>query len=116
VRRAFDVTSAGQEAALASLDDIAEVERRRSVNRDARALLERTLREHGLEPTGPAVANFVFVRVGDAAATYDALLRKGVIVRPLAAFGAPDALRITVGTPDEIAFLAEALADAFPAA
>jgi histidinol-phosphate aminotransferase len=109
VRRAFDVTSAGQEAALASLADREEIARRRALNREARVLLEDTLREHGLQPVGPAVANFVFVRVGDAAATYDALLRKGVIVRPLAAFGAPDALRITVGTPEEIAFLAEAL-------
>jgi histidinol-phosphate aminotransferase len=41
----------------------------------------------------------------------DALLRRGVIVRPMAAFGAPDALRITAGTPDEIAVLAGALAD-----
>ncbi len=65
------------------------------------------MREHGLEPAGPAVANFVFVRVGDAAALSDALLRQGVIVRPLAPFGAPDALRITAGTPEEIGFLAE---------
>jgi histidinol-phosphate aminotransferase len=115
VRRAFDVTSAGQEAALASLGDTAEIERRRSVNREARALLERTLREHGLDPVGPAVANFVFVRVGDAEALNAALLREGVIVRPMGAFGAPDALRITAGTPDEIAFLGEALAAVTPA-
>ena len=67
------------------------------------------LRAHGLEPAEPAVANFFFVRVGDAAGLNEALLRRGVIVRPLGAFGAPDALRITAGTPDEIAFLAEAL-------
>jgi histidinol-phosphate aminotransferase len=115
VRRAFDVTSAGQEAALASLDDAAEVGRRRAANREARALLEGALRRHGLEPVGPAVANFVFVRVGDADALHDALLRKGVIVRPLGAFGAPDALRITAGTPDEIAFLSEALSALAPA-
>jgi histidinol-phosphate aminotransferase len=41
----------------------------------------------------------------------DALLHRGVIVRPLASFGAPDALRITAGTPEEIAFLGAALAD-----
>jgi histidinol-phosphate aminotransferase len=64
-----------------------------------------------LEPAGPAVANFLFVRVDDALAMNDALLRRGVIVRPMAAFGAPDALRITAGTPDEIAVLAGALAD-----
>ena len=109
VRRAFDVTSVGQEAALASLHDEAEIERRRTANREARRLLEETLREHGLDPVGPAVANFVFVRVGDADTLNDALLRRGVIVRPMGAFGAPDALRITAGTPDEIAFLAEAL-------
>jgi histidinol-phosphate aminotransferase len=110
VRRAFDVTSAGQEAALASLGEKAELERRRSVNREAMAKLEDVLRGHGLDPAGPAVANFQFVRVGDAAALNDALLRRGAIVRPMGPFGAPDALRITAGTPDEIDFLADALA------
>jgi histidinol-phosphate aminotransferase len=109
VRRAFDVTSAGQEAALASIGDTSEIERRRAANRDAMALLETALVEHGLRPLAPAVANFVFVRVGDAEALNAALLRQGVVVRPLGPFGAPDALRITAGTPDEIAFLAQAL-------
>jgi histidinol-phosphate aminotransferase len=111
VRRAFDVTSSGQEAALASLGVDDEVERRRAANRDAMTALERILREHGYEPAGPAVANFLFVRVGDAAAVNGELLRRGVIVRPLGSFGAPDALRITVGTSDELEVLATALAD-----
>jgi histidinol-phosphate aminotransferase len=110
VRRAFDVASAGQEAALASLGDEAEIARRRAVNRESMTLLQDVLRQHGLEPAGPAVANFLFVRVGDADAVNDALLRRGIIVRPMRAFGAPDALRITAGTPDEVAFLGEALA------
>ena len=114
VRRAFDVTSAGQEAALASLGDDAEVARRRAANREARELLESTLREHGFETAGPAVANFLFVRVGDAEALNDALLRRGVIVRPMGAFGAPDALRITAGTREEIGVLADALAALAP--
>ena len=66
--------------------------------------------EHRFEPAGPAVANFLFVRVGDADALNDALLRRGVIVRPMRSFGAPDALRITAGTPEEVAFLGDALA------
>jgi histidinol-phosphate aminotransferase len=74
-------------------------------------LLERALRDHGLEPAGPAVANFLFVRVGDAEGMNGELLKRGVIVRPMGSFGAPDALRITAGTPDEIAVLADALAD-----
>ncbi len=115
VRRAFDVSSIGQEAALASLADGEELSRRRTVNRDARSLLEGVLRERGLEPAGPAVANFVFVQVEGAAALNDALLRQGVIVRPLAPFGAPDALRITVGGPEEIDFLANALDEVAPA-
>jgi histidinol-phosphate aminotransferase len=114
VRRAFDVASAGQEAALASIGDTAEIERRRVANREAMALLVSVLTEHGLEPVGPAVANFVFVRVGDAEALNAALLRRGVIVRPMGAFGAPDAVRITAGTPDEIEFLADALAAVGP--
>ena len=110
VRRAFDVTSSGQEAALASLGENEEVARRRTANREARALLVETLGRERFEPVEPAVANFVFVEVDDAPALNDALLRRGVIVRPMGPFGAPNALRITVGTPDEIAYLGEALA------
>ena len=110
-RRAFDVGTQAQVAALASIDGAAELAERRRLTAEGRAALERTLREHGLDPAGPAVANFLFVEVGDdAPALFDALLRQGAIVRPLGAFGAPGALRITVGAPDENAFFAEALA------
>ena len=85
--------------------------RRRDVNREAMALLARLLHERGFEPFGPAVGNFQFVDVGeDASALNDALLRRGVIVRPMGSFGAPSALRITAGTLDEIAFLGAQLA------
>jgi histidinol-phosphate/aromatic aminotransferase/cobyric acid decarboxylase-like protein len=46
----------------------------------------------------------------DAYTFFEALVKEGVIIRPLAGFGAPDAVRITVGTGDEHAFLAAALA------
>jgi histidinol-phosphate aminotransferase len=109
VRRAFDVTSAGQEAALASIGETAEIARRRNANREAMTLLLEALRSAGLDPVEPAVANFAFVEVDDAASLNDALLRRGVIVRPLGSFGAPNALRVTAGTPDEIAYLEAAL-------
>ena len=113
VRRAFDVSTQAQVAALASLDTTAELERRRALTADGRRKLERTLREAGLEPVGPAVANFLFTEVGeDAQGLFQALLRQGAIVRPMAAFGAPGGLRITVGTPEENAFFADALASA----
>jgi len=111
VRRAFDMSAAAQAAALASLDDPAELARRVRLNADGRAELERALRGHGLSPAGPAVANFLYADVGgDARIFFDDLLRLGVIVRPLAGFGAPSAIRVTVGTPEEVAFLADALA------
>ena len=110
VRRAFDVTSVGQEAALASIHEEAEIDRRRAANKEAMALLHDVLREHALEQARPAVANFFFVRVGDADGLNEELLRRGVIVRPMGSFGAADALRITAGTPEEVAFLGEALA------
>ena len=110
-RRAFDVGTQAQVAALASIDGADELAERRRLTAEGRATLERTLRGPGFEPAGPAVANFLFVEVGDdAPALYDALLREGAIVRPMGAFGAPGALRITVGTPDENAFFADALA------
>jgi histidinol-phosphate aminotransferase len=110
VKRAFDVTTAAQEAALASLDAQGEVERRRRENETGRAQLEGILRANGLEPPGPAVANFLFAEVGDdARPLFEALLREGVIVRPTAGFGAPGAIRVTVGTVEENAFFGEAL-------
>ena len=113
VQRAFDVTTPAQEAALASLEAAPELARRRGVNQEAMAALAVVLRELGFEPLGPAAGNFQFVDVGeDAAALNDALLRRGVIVRPMGAFGAPSALRITAGTLEEIAFLGEQLAAA----
>jgi histidinol-phosphate aminotransferase len=110
-RRAFDVTTPAQEAALASLNSPGELERRKRANAEGRAELERILTEAGYKVTGPAVGNFVFVDLGeDAQPWFEALLREGVIVRPLAGFGAPQAIRVTVGTPEEHVFLAQALA------
>jgi histidinol-phosphate aminotransferase len=110
VKRAFDLTTAAQEAALASLDAGPELERRRRVNAEGRRQLEGILRQHGFDPPGPAVANFLFAEVGeDARPLFEALLREGVIVRPTAGFGAPRAIRVSVGTPEENDFFGEAL-------
>ena len=115
VRRAFEVTSTAQAAALASLDDAAELARRRAENLEGLARLDTILRAHGLEPAGPALGNFLFVEVGDGRAVFEQLLRKGVIVRPLTGFGAPGAIRITVGTEDELGALDAGLADVLSA-
>jgi histidinol-phosphate aminotransferase len=110
VRRAFDITTPAQEAALASLGDAQEVGRRRLENAEQRTEVERILREHGLEPAVPAVANFLYCDVGeDSRPLFEQLLREGVIVRPTHGFGGPMAIRVTVGTAEENAFLAQAL-------
>ncbi|HZO97672.1 MAG TPA: histidinol-phosphate transaminase [Gaiellaceae bacterium] len=110
VRRPFDVTTTAQEAALASLGDDAELERRRALNAAGLERLTALLRERGLPPGPGAVGNFVYVEAGeDAQRLCDGLLREGVIVRPLAGFGAAHALRISVGAPEELDVLAAAL-------
>ncbi len=110
VRRAFDVSTPAQAAALASLDDAAELRRRHDLNDQSRGELEQVLREHGLDPVPEAVANFVFVELGEDSRPFqERLLREGVIVRPTHGFGAPEAIRVTVGTPEEHEFLGDAL-------
>jgi histidinol-phosphate aminotransferase len=113
VRRAFDITTPAQVAALASLEApgaAEELVRRRRVNAEGRPAIEQALGDHGFEPFTPAVANFVFAEVAeDSRPLFERLLREGVIVRPTAGFGAPGGIRVTVGTPEENALFAEAL-------
>ena len=111
VRRAFDLNTQAQVAAVASLDDAAEVERRRGVNAGERERVIAILTRHGLACASPAVANFVYAESGaeDARPLFEALLREGVIVRPLGGFGSPGAIRVTVGSPEDNAALDEAL-------
>jgi histidinol-phosphate aminotransferase len=109
-RRAFDITTPGQEAALASLDAPDELTRRRDLNKQGRAELEQLLADGGYRVVQGSVGNFVYVETDeDATTVFDALLRQGVIVRPMGGFGAVDAFRVTVGTSDEHSFLADAL-------
>lgn len=112
VRNAFDVTQPAQEAALASLGDVNELARRRLLNAQGRGRLLEAFAAAGLTVAQPAVANFVYAEVGDGRALFEQLLREGVIVRPLEGFGAPGAIRVTVGLPDEIELFATALARA----
>jgi histidinol-phosphate aminotransferase len=107
VRAPFNVSSLAQVAALAALDDPGHVERSRALNRAERSRLTSELEGLGLRVT-PSQANFVYVRVArPARALYEALLRKGVIVRAFG--GLPNELRVTVGTQMENDRLVRAL-------
>jgi histidinol-phosphate aminotransferase len=109
VRRAFDVAATAQAAALASLDDAQEIARRRNLNATGRERLAEILRSHGLEPVEPSRGNFLFADVGGGRELFERLQHEGVIVRPLDSFGAPEAIRVSVGTPEENEFFAVAL-------
>jgi histidinol-phosphate aminotransferase len=115
VRRPFDLSTPAQIAAVASMDDADEIARRRVLNERGLGRLYEILRGHGLEPAPAAVGNFVYLDVGgEAADLFERFLREGVIIRPLGSFGAPTAIRISVGTPDENEFFAGALARVLP--
>ena len=101
VKNAFDVSQPAQDAARASLGEEREIARRAAETRVGRERLFAGLVELGLQPL-PAVANFVSVSVGDGSAVASSLERLGLIVRPLAGFGDPSSVRITVGLPDEV--------------
>jgi histidinol-phosphate aminotransferase len=102
VRNAFDVNQLAQDAALASLSDPDEVMRRRALTAEGRAQLLAICAELPVRVAAPPVANFLFVELAeDATALFEALVHEGVIVRPLAPFGAPNAIRVTVGTAEE---------------
>jgi histidinol-phosphate aminotransferase len=56
----------------------------------------------------PSHANFVLVRVGDGKKVFEALLRRGIIVRAMGSYGLPEWIRVSVGTmPQNKAFVAE---------
>jgi histidinol-phosphate aminotransferase len=111
VRQPFNVNSLAQAAAIAALDDVDYVTESRRLNREGLRQLEaglealsiRYVRSHG---------NFILIDVGDAAAVNLALLRQGIIVRPVANYGLPSFLRVTVGLPAENARFLAALESA----
>jgi histidinol-phosphate aminotransferase len=107
-RHWFDVSDLAHDAATASLGDNREVEWRREQTIQLRDELAGMLREAGLDPM-PSHGNFVFAEVGDATAFAAALAANGVLVRELTYFGAPEAVRITVGSMDELDALRGAL-------
>jgi histidinol-phosphate aminotransferase len=111
VRQPFNVNALAQAAAVAALADVAYVDESRALNSSGMRQLETGLAKLGRRML-PSRGNFVIVHVGDAAKVYDALLRQGVIVRPVANYGLPEWLRVTVGLPGENERFLAALADA----
>lgn len=101
VRPPFNVNSPALAAATAALSDHEHLERSVRLNNEGMQSLCAAFSARGLTFI-PSVGNFVTFDVGrDAFPVYQALLREGVIVRPIANYGLPDHLRVTVGTERE---------------
>jgi len=109
VRPPFNVSSVGQIAAIESLRDPDQVTRGREVNRAGKSYLAREFTRLGLT-FPPTDANFIFVDLGrDCRACFDALLRRGVIVRTGDIFDLPTHVRISIGSAEENRILVAAV-------
>jgi histidinol-phosphate aminotransferase len=111
VRQPFNVSSVALAAAEAALGDEEFLAQSARVNERGMAQITEALAELGLEWI-PSAGNFVTFRVGEAAAVNASLLRQGVIVRPIASYGMPEWLRVSIGLPEENARFIAALKQA----
>ncbi len=108
MRTTFSVSSQAQAAAMAALDDPGHVRKALANNSGQAEQLTEELADLGYSvPT--TWANFLYCELReDAAAIAKQLLQEGVIIRPLNAWGAPTAIRITIGTPEQNEFFMKA--------
>jgi histidinol-phosphate aminotransferase len=112
IRQPFNVNSLAQAAAIAALNDKDFLHRSAQLNAEGYRQLTHTFDEMGLEYV-PSFGNFVLVKVGNdesAGARINlALLKKGIIVRPVGGYGLPQWLRVSIGLPEENAGFINAL-------
>ena len=104
IRQPFNVNSLAQAAAIAALNDSAFLQQSAKLNAEGYRQLTQAFDELGLEYV-QSFGNFVLVKVGDddaaGARVNLALLKQGIIVRPVAGYGLPQWLRISIGLPEE---------------
>jgi len=109
VRQPFNVNHLAMVAASAALDDTEFIAKSREVNAAGLVQLAEGFKRLGLEYI-PSHGNFITVRIGHGVPrVYGELLAAGVIVRPVAGYGMPEHLRITVGLPEQNARFLDAL-------
>jgi len=100
VRQPFNVSDIAQTAAAAALFDDEFVEQSYLLNKRGMQTLTDGFLRLGLSWI-PSHANFVCVKVGKGAEVFNRLLKHGIIVRPIASYGLPEYLRVTIGTESE---------------
>ncbi len=110
VQDVFAVSAIAQAAAFAAMDDAEHIRRALQGNDAQAAWMERELTALGYDVI-PTWTNFVALDVGEDAREFARRLRrKGVLVRPLSVWGAPQSIRVTLGTPEQNQFFVRALA------
>src|SRR5688572_928553 len=101
VRQAFNVSAVGLAGAAAALDDMAHVNAAVKVAVAERARVAARLTRLGTRVV-PSAGNFLLLHAGpNARQRFDALLRRGVIVRPVGNYQLPEHLRVTLGTIEQ---------------
>jgi histidinol-phosphate aminotransferase len=108
VRQPFNVSTAAQVAAVAALDDAEHLARSVALNFAGMGQITAGLKKLGLEYI-PSFGNFLSFRIGSATAMYQRLLKRGVIVRPVANYAMPEHLRVSIGLESENARFLTAL-------
>ena len=112
LKTAFSVSAAAEAAALAALDDTEHIRKTVENNERGAEFLAEKLKDLGFNPV-PTWANFIYFDAGtDAGALCKRIQEEGVIVRSLAPWGIPNAIRVTIGTPEQNARFIAALAKA----
>ncbi len=96
----FSVSAMAEAAAVAALGDEDFPVQARSLNASERARMQAVLEVRGIEYV-PSHGNFILLRVGDGRAVFQALQRRGVIVRPVDNYQLPEWVRVSVGLPQE---------------
>ena len=99
-RQPFNANGIAQAGALAGLADETHMRRTRELTNEGREYLQAEFTAMGLHFI-PSVANFVLVQVGDGDAVFQALLRRGIIVRAMRSYKLPDWIRVSVGTMEQ---------------
>jgi histidinol-phosphate aminotransferase len=99
-RQPFNANSIAQAGALAGISDEEYMRKTRALTHEGREFLQSAFSSMGLEFV-PSAANFVLVRVGDGDKVFEALLRRGLIVRAMRSYKLPEWIRVSVGTMDQ---------------
>lgn len=98
-RQPFNANGIAQAGALAGILDTEHQLKTRVITTEGRNYLQETFQRLGLNFV-PSFANFVLVEVGDGKAAFQALMKRGVIIRDMNAYGLPSWIRVSVGTMD----------------